>query len=242
MEVMITPTGGTGVYKENERFGDQWVKANKAKRVQLTLSTNAKWSDFEKVMIAAAGIARLGGEVILFIGHGGAAGSSQQADTSFDTIPEPGKFSEHKHKIEFVKLKGAMGASTVEGDKLKPKPPNTDSVLKSLDAPKYLTLVKLGRLFKKNRVKQFTVLSCNVGKDTAFGYLIANLMQTPTRFYQNKAAAVEESNKQILVWILAKENDRESGKPKAGTKDYDLAFHEVPTYKEKKFDPDPERE
>jgi hypothetical protein len=188
-------------------------------------------------MTQAASLARWGGEVILFVGHGGAAGSSRQSDTAFDTIPEPTDYANHKHKIELVKLKGAMGASTVEGDKLKPNPPNTDSALESLHAGKYLTLVKLGRLFKKNGVKRFTVLSCNVGKDTEFGYLIAKLMQTPTRFYTSKAAAVEEANKQILVWILANEKDLTSGKPNVGTKDYDLAFHEVPTRLQKIFEP-----
>jgi hypothetical protein len=145
--------------------------------------------------------------------------------------------AKHPHLVQLQNLEEIESISTLEGDKLKPKPPRNEAFLKSYNTELYLGLVKLGQVFKQNGVKLFTVLSCNVGNDTKFGNMIAKLMQTKTRFYRNLVASAEEPNKQILIWVVDDEKNYDKNRPQQGEKGYEPAFHVVPTYLERKFDP-----
>jgi hypothetical protein len=56
------------------------------------------------------------GEVLLFVGHGGAGGFRGLTETMFDTIPETGGLSTHQHRITSTTLFDLERSAEKKGD------------------------------------------------------------------------------------------------------------------------------
>jgi hypothetical protein len=195
-DVMIIPTAGAtdphGIYKDNRRFGkDQWAAASPTERAIVELAPNAT---LESVMKDAAQKARLGPNadgvviprrVILLIGHGGAAGERAQEVTSFDTVPEPGGFSEHRQKITKDTLQ--LGID-IESGKIQVKDPDspnptfkqgnagtTDPAM-TANYRKYRMLKRIGAILRNNKVAQFILLSCAAGSDPELAPMLSKIL------------------------------------------------------------------
>ncbi|TKC98167.1 aegerolysin family protein [Polyangium fumosum] len=242
-DVMIVPKKGTFKTSSHEgelmlanyRFAQQWLAADLKHRKVLEITLGARWSDFEKIMVEAAKIAR-GKEIILMTGHGGALGHRGFAESTLDTVPELGGVSEHKHTIDAQKIIEIQNVAKLEGDKLVPIPPNAQSMVDSYDPQKFLGLVKIGRAFREYGVARFTGLTCNVGKDRKFGYAMANLLQTEFRAYQNLVASQQVLGL-IQIWIVDDESNPSANQPEHNGDKTHPSFREIPTHGQKLFQP-----
>lgn len=225
------------IMRANNDFAKQWAAADPQHRKVLEINVDATWADFEKTMLQAAKIAR-GREIILMTGHGGAAGERGVSESTMDTVPESDhRLSKHKHSIKAQDIAALQGIAKLEGDKLVPIPPNAQSMVDSFDPWKFLGLLKIGKAFRENGVSQFTGLTCNIGRDTQFGYTMANLLQTKFRAYKNLVATGEELG-QIQVWIVEDEDNQTANQPEHNGEKNHPSFHEIPTYLQKVFEPD----
>lgn len=244
-DVMIVPSRADFVgrpedkeiMRANNAFAKQWAAADPQHRKVLEVSVGAVWADFEKLMFQAAKIAR-GREIILMTGHGGATGERGVSESIMDTVPEADHFlSKHKHSIKAQAIAELQSIAKLEGDRLIPIPPNAQSSVDAREPEKFLGLLKIGRAFRENGVSQFTGLTCNVGRDTKFGYMMANLLQTKFRAYKNLVATSQELGR-IQIWIVDDDDNQTANQPEHNGDKNHPSFHEIPTHLQKVFEPD----
>ena len=202
-DVMIIPSEGAtdphGIYKDNRKFAKQWASRAPSDRVTVDLAPTAT---LESVMQDAAQKARLAPNadgdtiprrVILFIGHGGAAGERAQEVTSCDTVPEPGGFSAHRQKITKDVLQLGLdldsGAIQVK-DEDTPKPSFRIGGVFTTDPDRTVNLRKLRMLqrisviLKSNKVAQFILLSCAAGSDSTFAPALSKVLKIRVGAYK----------------------------------------------------------
>lgn len=226
-------------HMQNRVFAEQWLRADEANRSLYFLSPSNDFAAFcSKVKEAAEWVG--GGEIILFIGHGGAAGANRQ-QTGFDTIPETGPMSSHRHMITEVLVCDFPEACEKKDGKwqYKPRADNTKIIDERLSnesvatlGTKWDALGELGQTLEKTRLKLFTVLSCHVGSDKKrFVGKLAQRLRTSVRAYTRFVLLGDTVRTDNVpaeqLWLGVTRTD-ETLRPKHPSP-ADPSFHAVPT-------------
>jgi len=209
-DVMIIPSATAkdthDIYQANRKFGkNQWAKYSPTERVTVDI---APTDTLESAIRAAAPLARLAPNannetyprrIILFVGHGGAAGERAQEVTSFDTVPEPGGFSTHKQKITKDTLQLGLDIDSGQVEVKDPDSPTpsfrskgspawiTDPA-KTADLRKLQMLKRISAILNCYRVAQFIVLSCAAGSDPTLGPALSKVLNTRVGLYKQLVA------------------------------------------------------
>lgn len=242
---MIIPDDAAGngnpIYNQNIQFAKKWVKHKPDERAFIQLAAGGR---LEAAMEEAAKKARLGKgrivqeiprKIILFIGHGGTGDVEKKTMTSFDTVPESGKFDTHKHKVTELVLKLGMLIRSGEMVVKDPDPQAPDIRVKGGPkqregsdtahdekmAVKYSKLLQLQRIagaLGKYRVSEFILLSCSVGGDTQGAQSLATLLGVKVGHYRDKVATADAGNNLIQIRLsphdVNTDEERNVGKPK----------------------------
>lgn len=199
------------LFEQNWQFGQQWQAAKRDDRVVLELPFGQTLSFLEQALNVAAVTARQGHDIALLTGHG-VAQTGLSNESAFDTLPERGKVITHKHTITSQVLELPTLADNKDGRWIAKKTPGLKSdpskqALVDAIAPRFDMLVRVGAVFEQQKVGSFTVLSCNVGRDSAFQSQLAKLLKTKVRMYEDLLAMGEEifSNpfeSKELAWLV----------------------------------------
>lgn len=227
------------LFADNARFAQQWRKAAAARRAVIEIPVDARISAFETAVSDAA-IKANSGEVILFVGHGGAGGFRGLSFSLFDPVPVSIKDTrKHPDRIDsdVLSLPDRAIESPPGSGRHKVKPPSTDQSTVDDQARRFETLKRVGNSLKKNNVKRFVLLTCNIGKDTDFGFKLSKLLQTTVGGYRNLCASGEVifSNPGkpnvilVQVWIMNNDDPKlDTARPDTKNDPNHLSFHEIP--------------
>jgi len=232
------------LFEQNWQFGQQWQAFKREDRVVLELPFGQALNFLELALNVAAATAREGRDVALLTGHG-VAQTGANNESAFDTLPERGKMVTHKHVITSQVLDLPTLADNKDGRWIAKKDPGlkTDSAKQALVdslAPRFDMLVRVGAVFKQRKVGSFTVLSCNVGRDSDFQSKLARLLNTKVRMYEDLLAMGAEIfsgpfESKELAWLVPvaeranPDKSRPSIKLPDGTFDRKhVRFHELP--------------
>jgi len=237
-------------HAESRAFGEQWKDHDSANRTLEEVPVGGSLQDFEDAMKKAAVIAH-GKDIALFVGHGGAGGFRGLTETVFDTVPDNGPLSTHKHRI--TKRTVILDELAVHnGTKWVPKVftrPNgvKETKIKQTEvdelAPKFEMLERLRPVLQKNGVKRLIVISCNVGKDADFGKALAKRMGIRVSLY-TKLIAVAPAEEVVggkatvraQIWPMVDQANPSKGRPPHDDPDHP-SFHEIPTDFQVSFSP-----
>lgn len=180
----IDESDTTSLFSENRDWAGQWEAHDTANRSVFKIAVNASLSDFETVMGQAISAAGANKEVILFTGHG-TLGAGPKGETAFNTVPESGGMSTHKHLITQTVLDLDTWAYKDSSGKWVPKPPKgggkdpaqkeKEKKIKEL-APRYDLLQRIGKAMKEANTLRLRLLTCRVGQDAAFVKKLATVM------------------------------------------------------------------
>lgn len=199
-------SGKDEIFEQNWLWGQQWQAHDPVNRVVLELPFGAELGTFELALRIAAATARQGKDILLLTGHG-ASESGFFEQSAFNTLPERGKMATHKHLITAEVLDLPNNAERVNGRWVARDKISTDGQAK-VDrlAPRFDLLERVGAVFRENEVRSFTVLSCNVGNDTAFMSQLARLLGVRVRMYPQLLAMgvdtfTQPKEVKVLAWL-----------------------------------------
>ena len=183
-------SGEFALFSENATFAEQWRKFAGARRRLVKIPIDGTLSDFETAVTSAAASANAG-DIILFVGHGGAGGFRGLSNTVFDTTPSSTHgMSTHPNAINTDVLnlpniaKQDASGKWIANDKV-----STDAQQKvDALAVKFEMLKRLGSVLSQGKVARFIVAACNMAKDPPFGFNLAKLLKTTVGGYDKLLA------------------------------------------------------
>jgi hypothetical protein len=184
-----------------------------------------------------------GGEIILFVGHGGDGeplpgtlpDPLHPNQTSFDLMPESNGFSQHTLLMTAEVLQRSQQPKRTDGIVV------TSAHDTELDT-KVSVMKAAGAAMKSARIGRFTILSCKVGatattstsglpEGTAFVQGLATLLGVPLRAYNGYVMPrqITTTGPPVQAHIWVSPDHSGTGEPTITTTDTTLTeFHEVP--------------
>jgi hypothetical protein len=239
------------IFQQNWLFARQWRKSSPSTRAVVEVPVNGRLADLEAAVQTAAAKAS-GKRVVLCVGHGGAGSFRGLTQSVFDSLPETAQ--------GMLNHVGAMTSEVVvefrkiaenKGGKWVPKRRSVGGVIVTesqakIDslAPRFETLLKIGKLLQDAHVHDFTVLSCNAGRDAAFGAALAKRLGVEVHLYDRLVAMAEAvftktgqpDVVKTQVWLVQNEAAPAANRPPSDDPDH-ASFHEIPTDHERTFSP-----
>jgi len=187
--------------KAYEQFGQDWVAAG-SNRVLVHMDTDVGLDKAEEALVKAAKEADGGGNIYLNVGHGGVggaiptAGSTRHTDISgVDLVP----WSTEAHR-QMASTADLLASDVRNGVKV------TDPAL-------FVVKEMLGRVgvaLRDHKVRLFSAIACNGGKDPRFGQELGKLLGIRVDLYEWLIYLGEDKDAHPLIWY---NNDA----PPAGT-------------------------
>jgi hypothetical protein len=260
VDVMIVPrapaTNLTGrstltVFQQNWLFAKQWREQSPSARAIVEVPLNGRLADLEAAVQTAAARAA-GKRVVLCVGHGGAGSFRGLTQSVFDTLPETASgMIDHVGAMTSEIVVEFLEMAEKKDGKWVPKPRRVGGVTVTesqakIDrlAPRFETLLKVGKLLQDAHVHDFTLLSCNAGRDAAFGAALAKRLGVEVHLYDRLVAMAEsvwtETDKpdvvKTQVWLVRDEANPEANRPPSDDLNH-ASFHEIPTDHEQRFSP-----
>jgi hypothetical protein len=251
-DVMIVPdiasataaqkkSGEFSIFRDNSMFAGQWKKFAGARRQTMTIPIDGTLTDFETTVTAAAAKAT-GGDVLLFVGHGGAGDFRGLTITTFDSTPasvhgmnnHPNAINSDVLKLPEIATKNASGQWIANPSTATDAQAKVDAL-----APRFDCLTRLGAVLKQSKVKRFIVMSCNMARDGAFGFKLAKVLQTTVGGYQKLLSTNQEvfstpgkpDKTLVQVWLMSQDDPQpgvtDPNQP-PGTDENAAPFHEIP--------------
>lgn len=223
-------------HKQNRVFAEQWQRVDEKTRKLFELGATATFEDFLSTAKEAAEWVA-GGEVILFVGHGGAGGVTR-VQTAFDTTPEAGGMSTHKNLITETLVCDFEEANEKKDGNWQRKSGATkvidarhgDEDVQTLGA-KWEGLGRLGVAFERAKLVQFTILSCNVGSDSrGFVGRLAQRLRCKVRAYTQYVQLgdyLDDKGPREQIW-LEPIRGGVANRPEQPTPAGDPSFHAIP--------------
>lgn len=223
-----------GVFNDNYRFSQQWLKFAGARRQVSTVPIDGTLAQFESIVNAAAPKAKKG-DLILFVGHGVAG--TQGAPTVFDTTPSSvhGLTTQHPNAISTTVLNLPNVATQDASGKWIANDKISTDAQRQVDAiaPRFDALKRIGGVLKQNSVSRFILMTCDMSLDPSFGSNLAKLLQIPVAAYPGFVASTTGSGAaQSLtqIWLTHTRpvpGHRDPEQP-ADTDPNAPSFHEIP--------------
>ncbi|MCL2450839.1 MAG: hypothetical protein FWD17_17995 [Polyangiaceae bacterium] len=268
-DVMIAPAAATrtnprydqrhwDILRENLAFAKQWQRFDPANRAILPVPTAMPRGPESVRSVFAQAVRRAPGhEVFLFIGHGGAAtlGDPTNPDpekrkphlAAFDTLPEPGRFSEHACLVtEDVVTRARALRAQASGHGSSSVPLGVTPQEARLNALAQV-LVDLGTLVQANPIQQLTILTCNVGQRLPhptpgrltgrdFVQALADVLRTHVRMYDGWIATDvrrdvppnPDHSVPVQIWITRDHDHADHDQIPPFDPGFPESLHEVP--------------
>jgi hypothetical protein len=197
-DVMIVPVRRSNPRTEEEKnqkayeqFGLDWVAAGPNRRL-IHMKSDVGLTEAEAALMQAAKDADGGGSIYLNVGHGGVGnaipttGSGRHQDISgFDLVP----WSTAANRL-MANTADLIVSESHGGIKM------TDSALFAVKE----MFTRVGAAFREHKVRLFSAIACNGGKDPRFGQAVGKLLGVRVDLYEWLIYVGEDQQGHPLIW------------------------------------------
>lgn len=234
-----------GIFYENHAFARQWQAKDPTRRTLVTMPVGSGPVDFA-VAVENACKAAFGHTVILFVGHAGIGGRPTGHGgwtvAGFDSVPELGPMQGHRGVITQDVLTFEQYAEKDANGQWVPKAQQgqgvtvTDSGKVNQFKDRYDAMTRVAAALRAAQVKQFYVLSCNVGNDQSspdlatmlYGFLGVPVRMPKAYVFTAKVIFTGPTAKQFQIWFAHDRDHGELDEPPSDDRNHP-SFSEYPT-------------